>query len=102
LRAILQVVEAGHKEGKHVSICGEMAGDPAAVLLLVAMGFDSLSMSASSLSRMKWVINHFTMKKACKLLQEVLSMESSVMIRCHMELALEQAGLGGLIRAGKR
>lgn len=102
LRALLQVVEAGHQEGKHVSICGEMAGDPAAVLLLVAMGFDSLSMSATSLTRMKWVIRQFTNKKACKLLQEVLSMESSVMIRCHMELALEQVGLGGLIRAGKR
>lgn len=102
LRALLQVVEAGHQEGKHVSICGEMAGDPVAVLLLAAMGFDSLSMSASSLSRMKWVVRQFTIKKACKLLQEVLSMESSVMIRCHMELALEQAGLGGLIRAGKR
>lgn len=35
-------------------------------------------------------------------LQEVLSMESGVMIRCHMELALEQVGLGGLIRAGKQ
>lgn len=102
LRALLQVVEAGHQEGKHVSICGEMAGDPAAVLLLVAMGFDSLSMSATSLTKMKWVIRQFTNKKACKLLQEVLSMESPVMIRCHMELALEQVGLGGLIRAGKR
>lgn len=102
LRALLQVVEAGHQEGKHVSICGEMAGDPAAVLLLVAMGFDSLSMSASSIARMKWVIRQFSMKKASKLLQEVLSMESAVMIRCHMELALEKVGLGGLIRAGKR
>ncbi|EKD73988.1 MAG: hypothetical protein ACD_45C00118G0009 [uncultured bacterium] len=102
LRALLQVVESGHQEGKHVSICGELAGDPVAVLLLVAMEFDSLSMSASSLSRMKWVIRQFTKKKACKLLQEVLSMESAVMIRCHMELALEQVGLGGLIRAGKR
>lgn len=102
LRALLQVVEAGHQEGKHVSICGEMAGDPVAVLLLVAMGFDSLSMSASSIARMKWVIRQFTLKKASKLLQEVLGMESAVMIRCHMELALEQVGLGSLIRAGKR
>lgn len=102
LRALLQVVEAGHQEGKHVSICGEMAGDPVAVLLLVAMGFDSLSMSASSIARMKWVIRQFTLKKASKLLQEVLGMESAVMIRCHMELALEQVGLGGLIRVGKR
>src|SRR5207237_6075858 len=84
LRALLQVVEAGHQEGKHVSICGEMAGDPVAVLLLVAMGFDSLSMSATSISRIKCVIRQFTMKKACKLLQEVFTMERAVMIRCHM------------------
>ncbi len=101
LRALIQVVEGGHQEGKHVSICGEMAGDPAAVILLLAMGFDSFSMSASSLSRMKWVVRQFTQKKAAKLLQDVLSMENAVMIRCHLELALERAGLGGLIRAGR-
>jgi phosphotransferase system enzyme I (PtsP) len=101
LRALIQVVEGGHQEGKHVSICGEMAGDPASVILLLAMGFDSLSMSASSLSRMKWVIRQFTQKKAAKLLQDVLSMENAVMIRCHLELALDRAGLGGLIRAGR-
>ena len=101
LRALIQVVEGGHQEGKHVSICGEMAGDPAAVILLIAMGFDSLSMSASSLSRMKWVVRQFTQKNAATLLQEVLSMESAVMIRCHLELALERAGLGGLVRAGR-
>lgn len=101
LRALIQVVKSAHQEGKHVGICGEMAGDPEAVILLMAMGFDSLSMSAASLSRMKWVIRQFTLKKAQKLLQEVLRMESAVMIRCHMELALERAGLGELIRAGR-
>ncbi|OGT46664.1 MAG: phosphoenolpyruvate--protein phosphotransferase [Gammaproteobacteria bacterium RIFCSPHIGHO2_12_FULL_41_20] len=99
LRALIQVVEGGHHEGKHVSICGEMAGDPAAIILLLAMGFDSLSMSPSSISRMKWIIRHFTYKKATKLLQEVLMMESAVIIRTHMESALERAGLGDLIRA---
>lgn len=102
LRAILQVVESCHQEGRHVSICGEMAGDPSAALLLVAMGFDSLSMSAAAIPRIKWVIRQFNLKKAKLLLQESLSMENAVMVRCHMELALEQAGLGGLIRAGKR
>lgn len=102
LRALMQVVEGAHQEDKQVSICGEMASDPAAVLLLVAMGFNSLSMSAYSLRRIKWVINQFTLKKANKLLEEVLGMESTVMIRCHMELALSKAGLGGLIRAGKK
>jgi len=102
LRALLHVADAGHQEGKHVSICGELAGDPVAVLLLIAMSFDSLSMSASSLSRIKWVIRHFTRKQVCQLLQEVLQMESPIMIRCRMELALEEAGLGELVRAGKR
>ncbi|TAK74236.1 MAG: phosphoenolpyruvate--protein phosphotransferase [Gammaproteobacteria bacterium] len=101
LRALMQVVDNGHQEGKHVSICGEMAGDPAAVMLLLAMGFDSLSINASSIGRVKWVIRHFTRKKAAKLLHEVLGMENAVMIRCHMELALERAGLGNLIRAGR-
>ncbi|HSW70913.1 MAG TPA: phosphoenolpyruvate--protein phosphotransferase, partial [Gammaproteobacteria bacterium] len=101
LRAFIQIVEHGHQEGKHVSICGEIASDPVAVMLLVAIGFDSLSMNASSLSRIKFVIRQFTKKRASKLLQEVLSMESVVMIRCHMELALEKAGLGNLIRAGR-
>lgn len=100
LRALIQVVENGHQEGKHVSICGELAGDPVAVMLLLAIGFDSLSMNASSVGRVRWVIRHFTRKKAARLLHEVLGMESAVMIRCHMELALERAGLGNLIRAG--
>jgi phosphotransferase system enzyme I (PtsP) len=101
LRALIQIVESGHQEGKHMSICGEMAGDPASVMLLLAMGFDSLSMNASSIARVRWIIRHVTKKKAAKLLHEVLSMESAVMIRCHMELALEKAGLGNLIRVGR-
>lgn len=101
LRALLQVVESGHHEGKHVSICGEMASDPVALILLIAMGFDSLSMSPRAISRMKWVVRQFTLKKAAKLLQDVLSMESPLMIRAHLELALERAGLGVLIRAGR-
>ena len=101
LRALIQVVENSHQEGKHVSICGEMAGDPAAVILLLAMGFDSLSMNAPSVGRVRWIIRHFSKKKSARLLHEVLGMESATMIRCHMELALERAGLGNLVRAGR-
>ncbi len=101
LRALIQIVDGGHQEGKHVSICGEMAGDPASVLLLMAMGFDSLSMNASSVGRVRWIIRHFTQKKAATLLHEVLALEGADMVRSHMELALERAGLGHLIRAGR-
>lgn len=101
LRALIQIVESAHQEGKHISICGEMSGDPMAVILLLAIGFDSFSMNAASVGRVRWIIRHFSRKKAAKLLHEVLNMESAVMIRCHMELALERAGLGNLIRAGR-
>jgi len=101
LRSLIHVVENGHHEGKHVSICGELAGDPVAIPLLLAIGFDSLSMNATSINRVRWIIRHFSMKKAAKLLQEVMNMESAFMIRCHIELSLERAGLGHLIRAGR-
>jgi phosphotransferase system enzyme I (PtsP) len=101
LRAMIQVVEGAHQEGKPVCICGEMASDPVAVILLLAMGFDTLSMSATRIPRMKWVIRKFTMARAIRLLDEVLTMDDPIEIRCHLELALEEAGLGGLIRAGK-
>jgi phosphotransferase system enzyme I (PtsP) len=56
LRAIKQVLDEAHKLGKPVSVCGEMAGDPASVLALLGLGVDSLSMNASNFSRVKWVI----------------------------------------------
>ena len=101
LRAMMDVVANVHKEGKRVGLCGELAGDPVAIPLLIAMGLDSLSLSATRLPRIKWVIRTFTMSKARKLLEEVLAMDDAVEIRCHMELSLEEAGLGGLIRAGR-
>ena len=101
LRALLQVVESAHRLGKEVSVCGEMAGDPAAAILLLGMGMDSLSMTVSGLPRIKWVIRSFTKQRAAKILEEVLAMEDTRTIRQHLTHALEQAGLGGLIGAGK-
>lgn len=101
LQALIQVVKAAHKEKNKVSICGEMAGDPAAIILLLAMGFDSLSMNANQLLRAKWLIRKFTMAQAQNLLNEVMQMDDPVEIRYHLEVAIEDAGAAGLIRAGK-
>lgn len=102
LRALYYVAQSAHKEGKMASVCGEMASDPVAVILLLAMGFDSLSMNSSSLPRAKWVIRKFTMARAQELLEEVLQMDEPIAIRSHLELALHEMGLGSLIRVGKR
>lgn len=101
LRALMQAVAGVHREGKKISICGEMAGDPVSAVLLLAMGFDALSMNANRLLRIKWVIRKLTMKQAKQLLDEVLLMDDPVEIRNHLELALEEAGFGGLMRAGR-
>lgn len=101
IRALLQVVELAHRVHKPVSICGEMASDPASVVLLLAMGFDSLSMNAGNLLKVKWVIRHFTKELAMKLLQEVLLMDNAPMIRFRLEQALDDVGLGNLIRASR-
>ena len=101
LRAILQVIVAGTSNNTPVSVCGEMAGDPAAAILLLGMGIDSLSMSVAQLPRIKWVIRSFESEQARELLNQALDMEDAASIRSLMNNALENAGLGGLVRAGK-
>lgn len=59
LRALVDVVKGARRAGKKISICGELASDPVAVVLLVGMGFDALSMNARALPRVKWVIRNF-------------------------------------------
>ncbi|MES2204212.1 MAG: phosphoenolpyruvate--protein phosphotransferase, partial [Pseudomonadota bacterium] len=101
LIALTHIVNEAHRAGIPVSICGEMAGDPLAVLLLLGIGFDALSMSASRLLRIKWVIRHFSFEKAKKLVAEVLQMEDAAMIKARLEAELESVGLGSLIHAGR-
>jgi phosphotransferase system enzyme I (PtsP) len=101
LHALRDVVEEAKRHKVPVSVCGEMAGDPVAALILLGLGVDGLSMSASSLLRVKWMIRSFTRRRAKALAKKVLSMEDAASIRAHLQLVLEKAGLGGLVRAGK-
>lgn len=100
LRALRQVVEGAHVHERPVSVCGEMAGDPTAAVLLLGMGIDSLSTSAANLPRVKWVIRSFPRARARELLERVLELEDPRAIRQRVHEALERAGLGGLVRAG--
>ena len=101
LRAINHVIQEAHAVQRSVSVCGEMAGDPVAALLLLAMGVDSLSMSAASLLRVKWVVRSYTRAQALKLLDEAWELEEGGAVRALLNASLEAAGLGGLIHAGR-
>lgn len=102
LRMLMKIVESGHAAGVKVSICGEMAGDPVVALLLLAMGFDALSMNSASLLRIKWVIRSFSLSECRQILADVLGMENPSEIRLYLQEILQNQGLGGLIRAGKK
>jgi len=100
--AIKHVVEGAHQYQCPVSVCGEMAGNPAAAILLVGMGVDSLSMSASSLGRIKRVIREISKAQAEAALQHVLRLEGSAQIREYLSAMLIDMDLGGLVRAGSK
>jgi phosphotransferase system enzyme I (PtsP) len=97
LQALCKVVEGAHAEGKPVSICGEMAGDPAAAVLLMAMGFDGLSMNATNLPKVKWLLRQISLGKAKELLAQVLTIDGPQVIHSTLQLALRNLGLGRMI-----
>jgi phosphotransferase system enzyme I (PtsP) len=102
LQALAQVVGAAHRAGKPVGVCGESASDPAAALLLLGMGFDSLSVSVGSLLRTKWVVRSFTQGQARALVHRAMGQERPEPIRDLLVEALQGAGLGRLLRAPER
>jgi len=93
LRALQAVVDAAHAEGKPVSICGELAGDPGAALLLVAMGYDMLSMSATNLARVKSALRRFTLGQAQELLEDVSRLDDPAAVRSSVEDRLRGEGV---------
>ncbi|MCC2637518.1 MAG: PEP-utilizing enzyme [Moraxellaceae bacterium] len=102
LRALQMVVQEVHRLGKPVGICGEMAGDPGTAILLMAMGFDSLSMSASNLLKIRKVICNVPYLQARGLLEQVMQVDNAAVIKSLVEFELEDLGLIDLIRPSKK
>ncbi len=101
LRALEQVVRGARVFNRPVGICGELAGNPMATILLMGLGVDSLSMSAGSLMKVKWVVRSISVSRARQLLHAALRMEDAMQVRRFMEGALDDMGLGGLFRPGR-
>ncbi|WP_068763874.1 phosphoenolpyruvate--protein phosphotransferase, partial [Oleiphilus sp. HI0066] len=103
--AVLQALYkiAQDSKGMHVqlSICGELAGDPAGALLLMAMGYDALSMNASNLLRVKAVLRGVSLEWAQDLLKEVLMLDSSYIVESTLTLALKEAGFDRFLRRSR-
>jgi phosphotransferase system enzyme I (PtsP) len=90
INAIHQVIETAHRNDKPVSVCGEMAGDPAGALLLLGMGIDSLSMSSALLAQVKLAIRCITKRRARLLADTALGMDDGFSIHRLMNGALDE------------
>ncbi|MCB1686023.1 MAG: phosphoenolpyruvate-protein phosphotransferase PtsP, partial [Pseudomonadales bacterium] len=93
LHALREVARAAHKEQKYVGICGELAGTPVGAVLLLAMGYHVLSMNATNLPKVKWVIRNIRRSDARRMLARVLKMDTAQEIQYFMRKQLAEAGL---------
>ncbi|WP_118985691.1 phosphoenolpyruvate-protein phosphotransferase PtsI [Photorhabdus sp. CRCIA-P01] len=77
LSLIKQAIDASHAEGKWTGMCGELAGDERATLLLLGMGLDEFSMSAISIPRIKKIIRNTRYEDAKALAEQALSQSTA-------------------------
>ncbi|MFC0270657.1 phosphoenolpyruvate--protein phosphotransferase [Metabacillus herbersteinensis] len=77
LRLITLVIEAAHKEGKWAGMCGEMAGDSIAIPILLGLGLDEFSMSATSILPARTQIKGLSKEEAQSFKETILSMSTT-------------------------
>ena len=93
LSALREVARAAHAEEKPLGICGELAGTPVGAVLLMAMGYHVLSMNATHLPKVKWVIRNIKRRDARRILARVLKMNTADEVSRYVNRQLIDAGL---------
>ncbi|WP_415886147.1 phosphoenolpyruvate--protein phosphotransferase [Neptuniibacter sp. QD37_6] len=93
LRALVFIAREAHKENVTVSICGELASEPGGALLLMAMGYDVLSMNATNLPKVKAAIRQVSKEDAGQLLKDVMAMDDADRIQKFINERLTELGI---------
>lgn len=88
LRLVQRTITSARENGIWAGMCGEMASDPNAAVLLMAMGINELSMSAPSIPRVKEKIRSISSVKAKEILADVMTMEDGDDIRNYLQKIL--------------
>lgn len=97
LRALERLVKESLALNMPISLCGELAGDPAGALLLMGMGFEALSMNAPSLPRVRAAIRRVPLSTAQALVSETLTLESPAAVRRHLNQRMSEWQLAHLL-----
>ena len=99
LQALAYVATASQAEGVPISICGELAGDPGGAVLLLAMGYNSLSMNATSLLKVKKALLNLRRSEARSLLKEVMGLDCAQEVNARLERFLTEHGMAKFIHS---
>jgi phosphocarrier protein FPr len=84
---IRQTVQAAKVHGKWVGVCGELAGDPAAIPILIGLGVKELSMASGSIPKAKQIIRELTFKDAQAVAAQALQLNTAEAVRKLMKSA---------------
>jgi len=88
LRSLRHVVEAAHGAGIDACICGEMAGDPLCLPLLLGLGFDELSMCATSIPRVKQILRRCTWERAIEITGACFAFATTSEVEMYLKSAI--------------
>ena len=97
LRLIKKVIDVSHNEGKVTAICGELAGNPEACLLLLGLGLDEFSMNASSIIKIRKIITSVDFRQAELISKRAMELEDAVQIEEYLLQELKNLGLDYLL-----
>ncbi|MCL1123847.1 phosphoenolpyruvate--protein phosphotransferase [Shewanella surugensis] len=102
IHEVYRTVQLAKQYQLPLSLCGEMASDPIAVVLLMGMGIQRLSMSAAKLPRIKWLIRNIEVQWAQQILADCLLLDDVDDIRCHIQQAMKDKGLQDMFKIDDR
>lgn len=88
LRLVKMVIDAAHKEGKWAGMCGEMAGDEIAIPVLLGLGLDEFSMSASSILKAREQISQLSKSEMAAHSESILSLATADEVKAYVEKLL--------------
>ena len=93
LRLIKHVIDASHEQGKFTGMCGELAGDPVSTMILLGLGLDEFSMTASSIPLIKNILRSVTKAECEEFAQKALTMDTAEEITAYAKSLLAEKGL---------
>jgi phosphotransferase system enzyme I (PtsI) len=85
LRSLKMVADAAHAAGINVCICGEMAGEPTYLPILLGLGYDELSMNAVSIPKVKKILRRCSRAEAETLVAQVLKFSTATEVESYLQ-----------------